>query len=97
MPPVWAYAPNIRLQQHRARLDLTQEALAGLLGAQRTTVNAVARTLQDEGLISNRRGVIQVTDRVGLKRRSCECYAAVERHFGGVIGASGSGGSPDCG
>lgn len=80
------------------RLELTQEALAGLLGAQRTTVNAVARILQDEGLISTRRGVIQVIDRVGLKRRSCECYAVVERHFGGVIGTSGSGGSSaECG
>jgi len=78
------------------RIELTQEALAGLLGAQRTTVNAVARILQDEGLIGTRRGVIQVIDRVGLKRRSCECYATVERHFGGVIGSSGSGGSPDC-
>ena len=28
-----------------SRIELTQEALAGLLGAQRTTVNAVARTL----------------------------------------------------
>ena len=80
-----------------SRIELTQEALAGLLGAQRTTVNAVARILQDEGLISTRRGVIQVMDRVGLKRRSCECYAAVESHFGGIIGTSGSGGSPDCG
>jgi CRP-like cAMP-binding protein len=80
-----------------SRIELTQEAFAGLLGAQRTTVNAVARTLQDEGLISTRRGVIQVMDRVGLKRRSCECYAAVESHFGGIIGASGSGGSADCG
>ena len=79
------------------RIELTQEALAGLLGAQRTTVNAVARILQDEGLISSRRGVIQVLDRVGLKRRSCECYAAIERHFGGIIGTSGSGGSADCG
>ena len=80
-----------------SRIELTQEALAGLLGAQRTTVNAVARILQDEGLISTRRGVIQVLDRVGLKRRSCECYEAVERHFGGVIGTGGSGGSAHCG
>jgi hypothetical protein len=29
-------------------------------------------------------------------RRSCECYAAIEGHFGGIIGTSGSGGSPDC-
>ena len=79
-----------------SRIELTQEALAGLLGAQRTTVNAVARILQDEGLISTRRGVIQVIDRVGLKRRSCECYAALDQHFGGVIGSSGNGGSDDC-
>ena len=79
-----------------SRIELTQEALAGLLGAQRTTVNAVARILQDEGLIGTRRGVIQVLDRAGLKRRSCECYAALESHFGSVIGTSGSGGSADC-
>ena len=79
-----------------SRIELTQEALARLLGAQRTTVNAVARILQDEGLISTRRGVVQVIDRAGLKRRSCECYAAVESHFGGIIGTSGSGGSAGC-
>lgn len=78
------------------RIELTQEALAGLLGAQRTTVNAVAQVLQEEGLIVSRRGMIQVLDRAGLKRRSCECYDAVETHFGGIIGTSGSGGSTDC-
>ena len=79
------------------RIELTQEALAGLLGAQRTTVNAVARMLQDERLICSRRGMIQVIDRAGLMRRACECYAAVESHFGGIIGTSGSGGSAGCG
>ncbi len=79
-----------------SRIELTQEAFAGLLGAQRTTVNSVARTLQDEGLIASSRGLIQVTDRAGLKRRACECYAAVESHFAGIIGTSGSGGSPAC-
>jgi CRP-like cAMP-binding protein len=78
------------------RIELTQEALAALLGVQRTTVNAVVRGLQDEGLITNRRGAIQVIDRAGLIRRSCSCYHAVERHFGSVIGPSGTGGSPNC-
>lgn len=77
------------------RIELTQEALAGLLGAQRTTVNAVVRTLQDEGLIATRRGMIHVTDRAGLKRRACECYDRIESHFDGIIGTSGSGG-PGC-
>jgi len=74
------------------RIELTQEALAGLLGVQRTTVNAVVRELLDEKLISTGRGVIRVTDRAGLKRRACECYDRLEEHFGAVIGSSGSGG-----
>ncbi len=76
-----------------SRIELTQQAFAGLLGVQRTTVNAVVRILQDEGLISTRRGTIQIIDRAGLKRRSCECYDAVEQHFANVIGPSGTGGS----
>ncbi|HET9811899.1 MAG TPA: helix-turn-helix domain-containing protein [Sphingomicrobium sp.] len=74
-----------------SRIELTQEAFAGLLGVQRTTVNAVVRVLQDEGLIATRRGGVQVLDRAGLKRRACECHDAVERHFAAVIGAGGSG------
>jgi CRP-like cAMP-binding protein len=75
-------------------IELTQEAFAGLLGVQRTTVNAVVRILQDEGLIATRRGRIQVLDRAGLKRRACECYGRVESHFAAVIGPSGSGSEP---
>ena len=73
------------------RIELTQEALAGLLGVQRTTVNAVAGALQEEGLITVRRGRVLVLDRDGLRRASCECYDAVERHFEAIIGESGSG------
>ena len=72
-------------------LALTQESLAGLLGVQRTTVNAVARVLQDEGLITTRRGIIEVHDREGLKRRSCECYDRVESFFGDIVGPAGVG------
>ena len=73
------------------RIELTQEAFAGLLGVQRTTVNAVIQSLQQEGLISTGRGVLRVTDRAGLKRRSCECYQRLEDHFGAVIGTGGRG------
>ena len=77
------------------RIELTQEVLADLLGVQRTTVNAVVGSLQDLGLISARRGRVIVVDRAGLKRHACECYEIVEKHFGAVIGPSGSGGSSD--
>jgi CRP-like cAMP-binding protein len=80
------------------RIQLTQEDLAGLLGVQRTTVNAAVRILQDEELITIRRGAIQVLDRAGLKRLACECYGAVRQHFTDVIGPGGLGGSSgECG
>lgn len=57
-------------------LNLTQEFLANMLGAQRTTVNEAAQHLQRSGAIRYMRGAIQVRDRVALERASCECYAA---------------------
>ena len=73
------------------RIELTQQDLAGLLGVQRTTVNAVLQTLEQEKLISTGRGVIRLTDRDGLKRRACECYERLEEHFEDIIGDSGRG------
>jgi DNA-binding transcriptional regulator YhcF (GntR family) len=74
------------------RIELTQEALAALLGVQRTTVNAVIKELSAEGLIVTRRGAIAVIDRAGLERRSCECYRRLADHYAAVIGPTGVGG-----
>ena len=73
------------------RIELTQQDLASLLGVQRTTVNAVVQSLEQEGLIASGRGVIHVTDRARLKRHACECYQRLEDHYQAVIGASGTG------
>jgi CRP-like cAMP-binding protein len=67
------------------RIPLTQEELAALLGVQRTTVNAVARVLQDQGLISYRRGAIQICDRARLRKAACECHGALEQHYARVV------------
>ena len=58
-------------------LDLTQEFLSHMLGVRRTSVSASANKLQEEGLITYKRGVIRILDRKGLEKRSCECYGAV--------------------
>ncbi|QNN65069.1 Crp/Fnr family transcriptional regulator [Sphingomonas rhizophila] len=78
------------------RLRLTQEEMARLLGVQRTTINAVARELQEEGLIATRRGAIEIESREGLLRRSCACYRTVENFFDDIIGETGSGASDGC-
>jgi CRP-like cAMP-binding protein len=76
------------------RIELTQEALAALLGVQRTTVNAVTQELSSEGLIETARGAIRIADRAGLKRRSCECYERLQDHYAAVIGITGTGSQP---
>src|SRR5262245_38210862 len=63
------------------RIELTQQALANLLGVQRTTVNAVSQSFEEEGLIATGRGVIRVVDRAGLMRRACDCYQRLEDHY----------------
>jgi CRP-like cAMP-binding protein len=62
-------------------IHLTQEALAEMLGVQRTTVTAVTGELQARGLIRTHRGRVEIVDRPGLEKASCECYDAVEAHF----------------
>jgi CRP-like cAMP-binding protein len=57
--------------------NLTQEFLAELLGIQRPSVTIVARTLQKAGLIRYSRGLIAITDRLGLEEAACECYEMV--------------------
>jgi Mn-dependent DtxR family transcriptional regulator len=49
-----------------------------MLGVRRTSVTAIARPLQDKGLIKYRRGQIRVLDRAGLEERACECYFTLQ-------------------
>ena len=66
-------------------VNLTQEFLADMLGVQRTTVTAVARSLQAKGMIRYRRGIVDVLDRPGLEATACECYDAVRRVYDRLI------------
>jgi CRP-like cAMP-binding protein len=68
-------------------LPLTHELLAEMLGVQRSTVSSVTRTLQTSGLIKQGRGVITVTDRVGLEAMACECYDVIRRNFERILPA----------
>ncbi|AXC11989.1 hypothetical protein ACPOL_2676 [Acidisarcina polymorpha] len=55
-------------------LNFTQEFLAMMLGAQRTTVTSVAGGLQERGLIEYRRGHVRILDRERLEAAACDCY-----------------------
>jgi hypothetical protein len=62
-------------------LPYTHEFLSHILGANRKSVTLGAQSMQTAGLISYRRGTIQVLDRAGLEQASCECYAIVKERF----------------
>jgi len=75
----WLLSAHDRVGQ--SAIPLTQEALAEMLGVQRTTVTAVARALQARGLIRYARGRVEILNRRGIEEAACECYSAVEGHF----------------
>ncbi|WP_291870329.1 Crp/Fnr family transcriptional regulator [Caulobacter sp.] len=75
----WLLSCHDRLDSNT--ISLTQEFLADMLGVQRTTVTAVAGSLQAKGLIRYRRGVVDILDRAGLETMTCECYGAVRRGY----------------
>ena len=55
---------------------LTQEFIAMMLGASRSTVSEVAGEFQKAGSITYHRGRVAILDRDALEAASCECYRA---------------------
>jgi len=55
-------------------LNFTQEFLAEMMGTRRTTVTAVATSLQRQGLIQYQRGRITLLSRPRLETAACYCY-----------------------
>jgi CRP-like cAMP-binding protein len=64
---------------------ITQEYLANTLGVQRPAVSLVAEKLRAEGVISYRRGRMQVRDRARLERRACECYGKIREEYAELL------------
>ena len=60
------------------KLQMTQELIANMLGVRRQGVTESARKLEQDGLITYKRGLITVLDRPGLELKACECYSVVK-------------------
>ena len=74
----WLLSTHDRVRS--STLPLTQDALAEMLGVQRTTITAVVKGLRAGKLIRYRRGRIEILNRSGIEEIACECYSAVESH-----------------
>ncbi len=72
---------STRDRTDKDELPLTHEALAEMLGVQRSTVSSVTSALQKSGLISQGRGTIRIVERSRLEDTACECYQAIHNSF----------------
>ena len=73
------FARRLLMMQDRLKLDqfhATQESFASMLGVRRSSMNVVAVTFQKKHLIQYNRGTLNILDRKGLERISCQCYGA---------------------
>jgi len=67
-------------------LKLTQEFISYMLGVRRAGVTQAAQKLQENGLISYRRGIVQIIDQRGLEEFSCECFKTVREQYDRLLG-----------
>ena len=60
---------------------MSRALIAHMLGVTQDVAIEAALKLQDAGLIDYKDGRIRVLDRIGLEKRSCECYAVVKEEY----------------
>ncbi|HZC44334.1 MAG TPA: Crp/Fnr family transcriptional regulator [Acidobacteriaceae bacterium] len=75
----WLLMVDDRIQSDT--IHLTQEFLAQMLGAQRTTVTMVAGALQRSGLIEYKRGQVKIVNRAQLESAACDCYGVTQKLY----------------
>jgi DNA-binding transcriptional regulator YhcF (GntR family) len=64
---------------------ITQEFLAQMLGARRSTVSVSAGILQRAGIIRYTRGHVTIVNRDQLEAVSCECYSVIKSELDRVV------------
>ncbi|MDY7015221.1 MAG: Crp/Fnr family transcriptional regulator [Cyanobacteriota bacterium] len=70
----------------RDELEVTQGAIAKMLGIRRSSVTVAASLLQQAGILQYRRGRIKISDRTALEARTCECYFLVKNEYFRLLG-----------
>ena len=75
----WLLTSGDRMES--TELMLTQEFLAQMLGARRSTVTVAAGELQRLGAIDYSRGRIRLVNRALLESKACECYRIVRATY----------------
>jgi CRP-like cAMP-binding protein len=68
-----------------SKVPLTQNTLAQMLGVRRTTVTLVAGRLEAAGVLTCRRGYLQIVSQDKLEHHCCECFAHVRSYMATLV------------
>ncbi|MBC1220978.1 Crp/Fnr family transcriptional regulator [Nostoc sp. UCD121] len=79
----WLLMVSDRMQSDT--FPLTQEFIAQMLGCRRSGVTVAAGTLSGAGMISYKRGTINILNRQDLEDTSCECYSVVKNEYARLL------------
>lgn len=66
-------------------VPLRQDQLADMLGVGRSFVNRTLATYRQEGILTTRRGALEIHDLAALKAMACGCNDRVREHFDAVL------------
>jgi CRP-like cAMP-binding protein len=80
----WLLTTQDRVGSHE--LNITHDFLAQMLGVRRASVTEVLRPLQQQGMISARRGQVTILDPKRLAVSSCECYRVIRSEYQRLLG-----------
>lgn len=80
----WLLITHDRMESNA--VPLTHEFLGIMLGVRRSSVTEVLGPLHEMGLVSNTRAMIEILNRAGLEKLSCECYRKVKDEFDRLLG-----------
>lgn len=79
----WLLAAMDRTGDHV--IPLRQEQLAELLGVGRSFVNRVLKGLREDGVLTTRRGYLEIRDFEALTGLACACNDRLREHFDTVL------------
>jgi CRP-like cAMP-binding protein len=63
------------------KFEMSHEFIAQMLGVRRVGITDAAGSFRAAGLITYSRAHIQIVDKAGLSRKSCECYRFIKQQF----------------